>query len=328
MSIDSGRYLALAAQKGRSPLKIAVTGASGFIGRHLIPLLAAEGHQLRILSRRGSGPEGVEVHRGVLGSDPPERFVPFVRGAEILIHCAGEIGDAARMEAVHVRGAADLLAAADGALGRWVQLSSVGAYGPVRSGIVDEDMPQRPVGPYEETKAQADALVLAAARGGAFSAAVLRPSIVIGPDMPNSSVRQMAGAIRRRLFFFIGRPGASANYVHVDDVARALAFLATAPHEVSGLFNLSAWSTIEDFAAALARAGGTPAPTRRLPERPVRLAARLAGWIPGFPLNSSRIDALTGRASYPSARLERHGFALLYGADEAAAAVAAQWRQA
>jgi len=306
-------------------VKIAVTGANGFIGRHLTRLLLGEGHAVRILSRRGAGPAGAQVHAGTLGEDPPEAFLPFVSDADLLVHCAGEVSDSGRMERVHVQGTADLLAAASGRIGRWVQLSSVGAYGAVRSGTVLEDHAERPKGAYEESKARADALVLAAAQSGALSAAILRPSIVIGPDMPNQSVRAMAALIRRRLFFFIGAPGASANYVHVEDVARALAFLATDPRRPSGIFNLSGWSTIEAFAGALARAEGRAEPKLRLPEGPVRLAARLGGWIPHFPLTPSRIDALTSRARYPAAKLEQLGFALRYSADEAAAASATAW---
>jgi nucleoside-diphosphate-sugar epimerase len=307
-------------------VKIAVTGANGFIGRRLTEQLVGSGHEVRILSRRGADLKGVDVHVGTLGSDPARAFFPFLEGADVLIHCAGVVDDVRRMEPVHVLGTRDLLAAAEGRVSRWVQLSSVGAYGRVRAGVVLEDHPQRPSGPYEETKARADALVLAASDAGVISAAVLRPSIVIGPEMPNDSVRGMAAAIRHRQFFFIGRPGASANYVHVEDVARALAFLATDKRRPSGVFNLSGWSTIEAFAAALARAGGSVEPKLRLPELPVRLAVRLAGWIPHFPLTGSRIDALTNRARYPAARLEEIGFEPRYSADQAAAETAAAWR--
>lgn len=46
-------------------------------------------------------------------------------------------------------------------------------------------------------------------------------------------------------------------------------------------------------------------PHLRMPEWPIRLSARLLGSVPGFPLTEARVDALTGRAIYSSARIER-----------------------
>jgi nucleoside-diphosphate-sugar epimerase len=302
-----------------------VTGANGFIGRRLVDQLVKRGHHLRILSRQARHLPGVEIYEGTLGEDPPARFTGFVKNVDAVIHCAGEIRDQSRMVKTHVDGTRDLIQACDGQVSRWIQLSSVGAYGPIRSGEVSEETAERPQGTYEESKARSDAIALELAGSRGMAVAVLRPSIVIGDDMPNSSIRQMAGMIRRGIFFYAGKPGASANYVHVDDVVRALVFLTEHNPPATGIFNLSSWSTIEAFATALAETQGTKPPGLRLPESLVRAAAAVGSYLPRFPLTTSRIDALTNRACYPCRRLEALGFQLEYRADAAAAAAARNW---
>src|SRR5439155_2478471 len=136
-----------------------------------------------------------------------------------------------------------------------------------------------------ETKAAGDALVLEAARQGRLaSTVILRPSIVFGEGMPNQSIRQMVRVIDRGLFFFIGAPGASANYVHRSNVVDALVLCGTLPAAHNREYNLSDWCTIEDFAGAIADALGKRRPSLRLPERPVRAAVRTFGRLTKLPL--------------------------------------------
>jgi nucleoside-diphosphate-sugar epimerase len=212
---------------------VAVTGASGFIGSALIDKLMARGDTVRVLTRQASGrwPRGIAVHVADL-TDPGAlpALSAFCDGADVLFHCAGDYRDDSRMAALHVSGTQRLLQAARGRVGpplHWVQLSSVGAYGPHRDGIVTEDSPLAPVGPYETTKTESDRLVLAEVAAGRLVATLLRPSTVFGPSMPNQSVFQLIGAIDRGRFFFIGPPGASANYISFAGVVEALLLCAS-----------------------------------------------------------------------------------------------------
>ena len=117
--------------------------------------------------------------------------------------------------------------------------------------------------------------------------------------------------VDRGLFFFIGTPGSSANYVHVSDVVEALRLCGAAPAAAGRVYNLSDWCTIESFAEAMADALGKPRPWMRLPERPVRTAVRALGKLVTIPLTESRIDALVSRCRYPMTRIQRElGFGL------------------
>lgn len=286
---------------------VAVTGGTGLIGKRLVLRHLARGDEVRVLTRRSAVqsrlPEAVRHWQGDLAGSAELR--PFVEGASVLYHCAGEVRRTEIMEALHVQGTLKLIEAAAGRLDRWVQLSSVGAYGTQRGGAVTEKSVLNPRGTYEATKVRSDLLVAGAAAKGAFDHAILRPSNVYGPEMSNRSLFGLVAMIQRGLFFFIGKRGASANYIHVDNVVNALLLCATSPQAPGRVFNLSDHRTMEQFVAAIAQGLGIDAPRMRLPEAPVRLLAKLAGGVPGMPLTEARIDALTGRAVYPSARIER-----------------------
>jgi nucleoside-diphosphate-sugar epimerase len=286
---------------------VSITGGSGFIGHRLVQRHLARGDEVRVLSRRTQDEAGLqEGVRWFVGDLAGQADLgEFVRGADVLYHCAGEVNDPSAMRSVHVEGTARLIAAASGHVGRWVQLSSVGAYGRRRSGVITEETPLAPEGVYELTKTESDALAQAAARGGAFEHVLLRPSNVYGAGMPNRSLCGMMAMIRRGAFFFIGEPGAMANYIHADNVVEALLLCGAVREAAGGTFIVSDQRTMEQFVAIMSDALHLPAPRLRLPEWPVRTAAKLLGRLPGFPLTESRVDALTGRAVYSSVRIER-----------------------
>lgn len=104
--------------------------------------------------------------------------------------------------------------------------------------------------------------------------------------------------IEKGLFFFIGRPGASANYIHIVNVVEAMMLCGRMPASRGKVFNVSDHLPLEAFVAIIADELGRPCPTLRLPERPVRWLSAVLGSLPGFPLTASRIDAMTNRSLY------------------------------
>ena len=303
-------------------MRIAITGGAGFIGRRLLQALLHEGCDVSVLSRVSNGliPAQVRYCQGDLTS-PDYHLSQFMEGCEVVIHCAGEIRNVAVMKALHVDGTRRLLGAALREADRrrakihWVQLSSVGAYGLPRAAasmerVVTEEVPTHPVGEYEITKTQSDELVVKACRNSSLTYSIVRPSNVFGSDMPNESLRALGAMVRRGLFFYIGRPGAVATYVHVDDVVETLRRCAVDGRAKGSIFNLSNDCLLEEMIGGIADALGVKAPRLRLPEPLVRSAARLAGTVVRLPLTQERIDALVMRTRYPYLKLARElGFA-------------------
>jgi nucleoside-diphosphate-sugar epimerase len=245
----------------------------------------------------------------------------LLNNCEVIFHCAGEIRDLAAMKPLHLDGTKLLLRAAlkEAAQKRrsihWVQLSSVGAYGGTpryskEDRIVTEETPPEPIGVYEVTKTQSDEMLVEAAKTGLLSYSIVRPSNVIGPGMPNQSLRSLAAMIHRRLFFYIGRPGAVATYVHVDDVVEVLRLCATDARAKGEIFNISNDCLLEETVQGIALAVGVPPPQLRIPEWLVRSIVCVASKVIRIPLTQQRINAMVQRTRYPYHKVERElGFA-------------------
>ncbi len=310
---------------------VAVTGGTGFIGRHLIARHLARGDEVRFLSRRaqldGIFPEA-SFFQGDLTSSAGE-LRAFVAGVDVLYHCAAELRDEALMQATNVDGTAHLLSAADGRVKRWVQLSSTGVYGNPRHRELDETAEMQPLNAYERSKAAADRLVLEAVEDRRIAECVLlRPSNVYGNDMPNQSLFQLIAMIDKGWFFFIGKESAMANYIHVDNVVEAMVLCATSllpsnnpTYIVSDHCPLHVWVEI------ISKALNKPTPRLRVPEAWARGLAYIGLAMPRFPLTSSRIDAMTNATLYQSARIERElGYRSLVSMQAGMTALSHDWQ--
>lgn len=290
-----------------SPITVAITGGNGFVGRRLVRHHLARGDAVRVLTRRGIARTGIAGAPIQYLGDLATGQIPsgFLENADVLYHCAAELHDPSEMRRVNVQGTLHLLESARGRLGRWVQLSSAGVYGSNAGGKVTEETSPAPRNPYERSKAEADEAVIAAAARENLEYAILRPTNVFGPDMGNRSLRQWAMLVKLGLYFHVGPVGASANYIHVDNVARALELCGTHPNAPGCIFNLSDFCTMEDFVDVMAATLNVKTPTGRMPIGLASLLASIAGWIPGNPLTNSRLGVLTDRSTYPIDLIKR-----------------------
>src|SRR3982751_6373498 len=148
-----------------------VTGATGFIGRHLVPRLIEEGGNIRVLTRRPDKlpPEWsgrVEVISGSL-LDPAVRREATL-GVSNIFHLAGEIRDPQLMKAVNASAVHDLLESAIAAgVKQFIHLSSVGVVGAEDPGSITEEAVCRPKNEYEQTKLEGEQEVVKFASTGA-----------------------------------------------------------------------------------------------------------------------------------------------------------------
>lgn len=176
--------------------RVLVTGATGFIGGALAARLAAGGSHVRVVARRPERAEalrasGVEVLRADL-SDPAS-LRGSCDGIEIVFHCGAWLGTPYVWAAAHAVNVLGTRAAAEEALragvSRFVHLSSIAFYGPVRSGTVTEETPPwKGVELYGDSKILAEeALHQVASRG--LEAVVTRPGMVYGPRSRGWTIR-------------------------------------------------------------------------------------------------------------------------------------------
>ena len=278
---------------------IAITGGSGYIGKLLVKELLREDNQVRILSRNAdfSFP-GAKVFYGDLTIES-KALLSFTKGAEVLINCAGELNDNAQMNSVHIEGTSRLINCCDNGLKKWVQLSSVGAYGESSNLIINENSPLNPLGIYETTKTKADNLVI---KSG-IPYVILRPSNVFSAEMKNQSLFQLIEAIRKGYFFFIGKKGSVVNYVHVDDVVKALVMCSKSDNALNKVYNISQTLEINTMVKCFLKGMNMQKFFFHLPELPIRYVVNVFERFQFFPLTTSRINALTNFSIFDSSKI-------------------------
>ncbi len=257
-------------------MKLLVTGATGFLGSTLVPLLLEAGHEVRVLLRSGGSFAGCETARGdVLDKESVARAL---QGREGVYHLAGLVSrdpaDARKMYDLHVGGTRNLLEAAEKAgVKRVVLASSSGTIGVSRTRRVateEDDYPIEAVGrwPYYLSKIYEEKIALEHARRG-LEVVVLNPSLLLGPgDARMSSTQDV-------FRFLMGRipvmPRGGISFVDVRDAAQA--FVAALTRGNSGerhLIGAANWEFTEFF-ARLGRIAHKPPPVFRLPS-PVKIA--------------------------------------------------------
>lgn len=163
-------------------MRVAVTGANGFIGSHVAERFLAAGHEVSGLVRRTSNLRWIKELplRLVTGDLFDETSIrALCRDHDLLVHCAARTAAPSRaaMFEANVAGTASLLRLAD-SVGRIVFLSSQEAVGrPETIKPLTEDVPLRPITAYGESKARAEDLV----RESGLPYTILRPGPVYGP---------------------------------------------------------------------------------------------------------------------------------------------------
>lgn len=263
-------------------MKLAITGATGFVGSHLLDAALAAGHRVAALTRREQPPR---EHLDWLQGDLSEREAlrRLVDGADAIIHVAGTISapNAAAFEKGNVMGTLAMLAAATaGGVHRFIHVSSLAAREPKLS-------------LYGASKCKAENLVMSSG----LEWTIVRPPAVYGPgDKETLELFRMA-----KLGLMLMPPRGRVSVIHADDLARLLLALA-APAVPSNILieaddgRPGGW-THRDFARVLAGAVGTKPAIVSSPGILLRAAAHLDQWWRG-----EKAKLTTDRAAYFSHR--------------------------
>lgn len=208
-----------------------VTGATGFVGRHLIRELVNRGMACRVLVRRaGDACElgrlpGVELREGDICE--PETLAGLAANVRHVYHLAGAGHVAAQSEAsyqrfvrVNVDGTRNVVrACAEHGVRKLVHFSSTAAMGLIRKPLADENDRPVPATPYQRSKLESEraALELGATLG--VPTVVVRPCMIYGVGGAGE-FRKIATLMRRGLFPRLGRGRNLTPLVHVSDVVQ------------------------------------------------------------------------------------------------------------
>ncbi len=246
----------------RPPLRIALTGASGLIGKSLVPFLKTQGHRVTALARHGTAAAGGaswDPDRGIITHD--------FSGTDAVIHLAGEpIGEGSwtreKMERImksRVRGTrliAERLAAMENPPGTLLCASAIGLYGNRGDSILTEDVPPGADFISGVCRAWEDAARPAVERG--IRVVFLRIGVVLHPA--GGALGRYLPAARLGLGGVMGNGTQYISWISMEDLVGAVEHILF-NGEVRGAVNIAAPAPVTNrqFAVTLAQSLGRPA---------------------------------------------------------------------
>lgn len=248
--------------------KVAITGATGFVGKATLDVSLHKALKVRALTRRAEpARNGLEWVSGSL--DDTASLEELVKGCEAVIHIAGltNTPNTGRFEAANVTGTANMIAAAQKAgAGRFVFVSSLSAREPELSA-------------YGASKARAEELV----KDSDLNWTIVRPPGVYGPgDKDYLDLFKAA-----KLGVVPVPPEGASSLIHVEDLARLLVALVPANPKTQGQM-YEPWDdnaygyTHKDLAKMIGEAVGNPnAVAAPLPPVVMQWGAKLDGLLRG-----------------------------------------------
>ncbi len=232
-------------------MRVAVTGATGFIGRYIATHLAEQGHQLRCWHRTSSNREGfdevgdLEWLEGGLGE--PESANTLVDCCDAVVHAAlyrpgtgfrGAEGDVIEFVQKNVVGTLQLIESARQAgVGRFIFISTCAVHEKILDDRpLDEAHPLWATSHYGAHKAAIEKFVHSYGLGDGYPICALRPTGVYGVTRPiqNSKWFDIVSAVVRGETVECSRGG---KEVHAADVAKAVGVLLTADGISGEAFN-------------------------------------------------------------------------------------------
>lgn len=240
--------------------RVALTGATGFIGSRVADGLLEHGADVTALTRNAERPFPRGITPVAADLESGEGLLEALAGREILLHVASYVGSDERMQHhVNVRGTERLLAAARGAgVSRIVYLSTAGVYGGALGAGGDEAQ-LRPSPRSALSRSRREAEIRVEAAGGT----VVRPNMVVGAGdtwflLPLLKLLLALGA-------WIEDGAARVSTINVASLGRVLARLALTPHE-GGVFHAASPEplAIRDLVTPVLVAAGREVPARSL----------------------------------------------------------------
>jgi UDP-glucose 4-epimerase len=264
-----------------NPPLIALTGSTGFIGRHLLAELPKRGYRVRVLLRRPSEvPAGASS--AVIGDiASPHNMAAALRDVDMVIHSAGLAhAMSGRPEddyrSINTEATVKLAQAAERAgVKRFVFLSSIRAQsGPVAEGVLTEDMEPRPTDAYGRSKLEAERGLA----GLGLDWAALRPVLVYGSGVKGNMASLLAlaqsswplplgGLAARRSLLSLDNLAAAVDTVLKAEGPLRRPFIAADPDPV----------TIPELVTALRKGLGRGPGLIPVPSFVLKGAAALAG---------------------------------------------------
>ncbi len=265
-----------------------VTGATGYVGQHLVNSLIEKGHQVYVLMRKESPIFSSNKNINIIIGDitDPINLPPDI---DTIYHCAGVIWETEQMEKVNVLGTKNIVEITERNDCQLIHLSSAGVINPHNA--------------YEWSKYRGEKIVLEGIKIG-LKARILRPTTIFGPgkNKEGNSFLELIKSMRNGSYKNIGQ--GIYNIVHIDEVVKAMIQLSEANIPYGGIYLVNNPITFKDLDILVKSL--PPAITKKTKTIPYSIA-----WLAALiltllcsitrrknPLTFSRLKALTNTTAY------------------------------
>jgi UDP-glucose 4-epimerase len=316
-----------------------VTGAAGFIGRHVVENLVHRGLPVRATDRAEadlSVLQGLGIEFVPADLTRPETLSPLFSGGVDRVFHLGAICNLStpyeKLYPTNVVGVEHITKLALQAEVRcYVHVSSTSVYGPYRGKPFTEDDPRDPQDAYGRSKKDGEEVVWKRTAEG-LPSIVARPCTVYGPGCNDG-----AGKVFSRPTILSAIPGSGTqrlSNVRVEDVASALLHLSQARDAVGKAFNIAEDShpTLQSALARVAESFGQKPPKTRLPLGLIKAFARVQGWAARFSghipdLEYDAVRFLVDDYVVDNTRLKQTGYALIHPCFETSMQQIGEWHR-
>jgi nucleoside-diphosphate-sugar epimerase len=223
-----------------------ITGATGFVGGHLVDACLARGDRVSAIVRPNTDAsaietEGVAVFRGDFG-DTALVQQALDTGADVVVHCAAKVGDRGPISdyrPTNVDAFRRLMDACKGRpLHRFVHVSSLGVYEARHHHQTDESepLPAAHMDSYTTTKVESDKLAQKYIR--ALPLTILRPGFVYGPR-DKVVLPKLIRHMSRKKVHYLGADQRAQNCIYIANFLDAVFLAVDNPKAVGQIYNLT-----------------------------------------------------------------------------------------
>lgn len=299
-------------------MRVLITGAGGFIGRHLVADQLSRGRQVTALDLKEetlqpfAGNSNIQILQGDFTDF--EQVGRHLADHDICFHLAS-----AHLETgissdyfwhVNVEGTrAFVKHCYEAGIGRFIHCSSVGVYGNIENPPVDEEAECYPDVAYEKTKLAGEQAVRDYARSTGYNTVIVRPAWVYGPGCPRT--RRLFRTIKKGRFFYVGGGKTLRHPIYISDMVEGFEAAATHEEAVGEVFIMAGPRpvTLRELANEIAQTVGVSAPKLKVPKAliwPIAYAFEVAGTTLGrdVPITRRSLKFFTGNTAFVTTKAQ------------------------
>lgn len=300
-------------------MNILITGATGFIASHLIPVLKLQAWHVVAAIRKPNSFSTTIEERVIDSIDSDTDWTKALQGIDIVIHLAGRAhilqeqasNPEAEFFAVNTAGTSNLVKQSIAAgVKHFIFISSIGAIASASQTPLTETTPCQPDTPYGRSKLQAEKAVMELASLSNMSWTIFRPPLVYGRGNPGNMER-LIKLVNLGLPLPLGLVKNRRSFVYVENLVDAIAKSIVHPQGKNQIFNISDGEDVSTPKLISKIAQNMGKPCKMLPVPPSLL--KIAGYTGDLgqnvikktlPLSTAVVEKLLGSLVVDSSKIQ------------------------